>query len=241
MMPRAEFRVFGDDTDGAWHILARDGAPEGQPEARTDAYFAVPDRADASLKLRGERLDLKILRGSADGLETWEPSGEEDFPIAPEILYAEFLLPAGVRLDLPAMPLDRARTPRAGARRTGCPRRRGGQAAPPLLAARCHGRARRDTGGGPARPQRGGRGCRPGRGHPCGCGDGPRRSAKHQLPALSGRRVLPDIAPRSMIRAVQSPGDQLTRCADTNRFRRILRSCAARPAPPPGSGADRSG
>jgi hypothetical protein len=107
--PRTEFRVFGDDTVDAWDDLARVGTPEGHPEARTDTYLVVPGRVDASLKLRGDSLELKTLRGSADGLETWEPAGEVGFPIDPETLEAAFLRPAGVRLDLPATAIDRAR------------------------------------------------------------------------------------------------------------------------------------
>jgi hypothetical protein len=107
--PRSEFRVFGHDTTAAWEFVPRAGAREGDPESRTDVYFVVPGRPDASLKLRGEALDLKILDAVVDGLETWRPAGKAEFPLAPRILQAEFLEPAGLCLDLPPAPVGRHR------------------------------------------------------------------------------------------------------------------------------------
>jgi hypothetical protein len=67
----------------------------------------VPGRTDASLKLRGGKLELKVLRGRKDGLELWEPAAETEFPVAPDTLQAKLLGPAGVALDLPGSPIDR--------------------------------------------------------------------------------------------------------------------------------------
>jgi hypothetical protein len=68
MAPRYEFRIFGEGL-GAERELLRRLAEAGHEEARTDVYFVVPGRTDASLKLRGDKLDLKLLRAERDGLE----------------------------------------------------------------------------------------------------------------------------------------------------------------------------
>lgn len=106
MTPRWEFRVFGAELGAERAALAR-AAEAGDEEARTDLYFVVPGRTDASLKLRGGKLDLKLLRAERDGLEQWEPAGQAEFPVAPETLRDRLMGPAGVLLDLPAEPVER--------------------------------------------------------------------------------------------------------------------------------------
>ena len=107
LAPRWEFRVFGEDLAAERAALRRFPVPADEEEARTDIYFVVPRRIDASLKLRGERLDLKLLRDERDGLELWEPAGEADFPVAPGRLREQLLGPVGVRLVLPEAPVGR--------------------------------------------------------------------------------------------------------------------------------------
>lgn len=104
MTPRWEFRVVGHDLAEERAALRRLGQP-GDAEERTDTYFVAPPRLDASLKLRGERLDLKLLRDERDGLELWEPAGERAFPVAPGDLRNALLGPAGVGLALPDGPV----------------------------------------------------------------------------------------------------------------------------------------
>jgi hypothetical protein len=105
MTPRFEFRIFGDELPAERRALEDRGVRQGE-EARTDTYFVVPGRADASLKLRGDKLDLKLLRGRQDGLELWEPAAETGFPTAAGELRDRFLRPAGVVLDLPEALID---------------------------------------------------------------------------------------------------------------------------------------
>ena len=107
MAPRWEFRVFGGELAAERAALRHLSVPADEEEARTDIYFVVPRRVDASLKLRGERLDLKLLRDERDGLELWEPAAEADFPVVPGRLREELLGPAGVRLVLPEAPIGR--------------------------------------------------------------------------------------------------------------------------------------
>ena len=107
MTPRFEFRVFGERLADEREIVERRAAFARDEEPRTDIYFVVPGRVDASLKLRGGKLDLKVLRNEENGLELWEPAAQAEFPVAPEILRARFLDPAGVRLDLPDAPVER--------------------------------------------------------------------------------------------------------------------------------------
>ena len=110
MAPRYEFRIFGEGLGAEREVLRRlagAGHGAGEEEARTDVYFVVPGHADASLKLRGDKLDLKLLRAGRDGLELWEPAAEARFPLAPERLRDALLKPAGAWLDLPAAPVGR--------------------------------------------------------------------------------------------------------------------------------------
>lgn len=109
MSPRFEFRVFGDRLDAERHALERSAETLEEDEPRTDIYFVVPDRVDASLKLRGEGLDLKLLRKRENGLELWEPAAEARFPVAAETLLAGFLGPAGVAVDPGGGTVDRER------------------------------------------------------------------------------------------------------------------------------------
>jgi hypothetical protein len=105
--PRFEFRVFGEDIAGAWETLGRDGTPEGEPEERTDSYFVVPGHVDASLKLRADRLDLKLMLREEAGLELWRPAGTAEFPVGAAALRTGFLRPAGLRLDPGRGPVGR--------------------------------------------------------------------------------------------------------------------------------------
>jgi hypothetical protein len=105
--PRYEFRVFGRRLAAERKALARCAAADGEDDPRTDTYFVVPKRADASLKLRDATLDLKLLRCQEDGLELWLPAGRADFPVAPATLRSGFLAPAGLQIDLPDRPVDR--------------------------------------------------------------------------------------------------------------------------------------
>lgn len=107
MTPRFEFRVFGDGLRAQWESLdTRAVAPEDD-EPRTDVYFVVRGRVDASLKLRGGKLDLKLFRGETDGLELWEPVAEAGLPVHLETLRRRFLGPAGVSIELTDAPVDR--------------------------------------------------------------------------------------------------------------------------------------
>ena len=107
MTPRFEFRVFGDALPVERTALEAQAAEAGDEEARTDTYFVAPGCTDRSLKLRGGKLDLKVLRDVREGLELWEPSAAAAFPVAAERLRDDLLGPAGIRLDLPAAPVGR--------------------------------------------------------------------------------------------------------------------------------------
>ena len=95
-----EYRVFAPALARQRALLDRTGSFQSE-ETRTDTYFAVPGRSDASLKVRDGRLDLKLLRGKEGTLELWERAGQADFPVERVRLEGAFLEPAGIALMLP--------------------------------------------------------------------------------------------------------------------------------------------
>jgi exopolyphosphatase/guanosine-5'-triphosphate,3'-diphosphate pyrophosphatase len=79
IVPRWEWRTFGDDVGGAGNPFA--GAPPDRVEESRDVYV-LSRRSDASAKVRDELLDVKRLLAVADdGLERWTPVLKAPFPV----------------------------------------------------------------------------------------------------------------------------------------------------------------
>jgi hypothetical protein len=103
---RYEFRVFGEDLAAARAALAGLGEMI-DTEEREDVYILAPARPDASLKLRGGRLELKLMVDRDGPFERWRPDARVQLPSDGRTLADRFLDPYGLRLDVPAAaPLD---------------------------------------------------------------------------------------------------------------------------------------
>ena len=100
IVPRWEWRTFGDDFDGAEATLA--GLAVERAEESDDCYLLFRD-GDATVKVRNGVLDVKgLLAVDRDGLEQWAPVGKHPFPVSRGDLGA-----ALARLGVTAAPLDR--------------------------------------------------------------------------------------------------------------------------------------
>jgi len=76
---RYEFRIFGRRIGPEAAVLKAIGGG-GRLDICLDCYVIVPDRADAGLKLRGGRAELKLCLGVEDGLERWHPEAAVPLP-----------------------------------------------------------------------------------------------------------------------------------------------------------------
>jgi exopolyphosphatase/guanosine-5'-triphosphate,3'-diphosphate pyrophosphatase len=78
IIPRWEWRVFGDDLGAAEDALA--ALTPGPVVESDELYLLCP--SDAIVKVRGGLVDVKLLREvDADGLERWEPVLKLGFPL----------------------------------------------------------------------------------------------------------------------------------------------------------------
>ncbi len=63
-----------------WRTEADVDAPAGEV-AESDELYLLSEATDASVKVRGGRLDVKVLERVADGLELWRPVVKAAFPL----------------------------------------------------------------------------------------------------------------------------------------------------------------
>jgi exopolyphosphatase / guanosine-5'-triphosphate,3'-diphosphate pyrophosphatase len=78
IIPRWEWRVFGEDLGAAEHALA---ALTPGPVEESDEHYLL-SAAGANVKVRDGLMDIKLLREvNADGLERWEPVMKRGFPL----------------------------------------------------------------------------------------------------------------------------------------------------------------
>ena len=86
IVPRWEWRAFGDGfgaVDSRFDSLAAEAVRE------SDEVYILSPLSDASVKLRDELIDVKVLREvSADGLERWEPVLKAPAALSPDELGA---------------------------------------------------------------------------------------------------------------------------------------------------------
>jgi exopolyphosphatase/guanosine-5'-triphosphate,3'-diphosphate pyrophosphatase len=88
IIPRWEWRTFGEDLGPAAERLGS-LTPERVEESE-DAYL-LSSSADASVKVRAERVDVKnLVRVRADGLEQWRPVLKAPFPLGTDDVMAVF-------------------------------------------------------------------------------------------------------------------------------------------------------
>jgi exopolyphosphatase/guanosine-5'-triphosphate,3'-diphosphate pyrophosphatase len=80
IVPRWEWRTFGESFGGAEELLAQ-GGPTGVQES--DEIYLLSEESDASVKIRDGLMDVKRLEAvDADGLEQWRPVLKTSFPLA---------------------------------------------------------------------------------------------------------------------------------------------------------------
>jgi exopolyphosphatase/guanosine-5'-triphosphate,3'-diphosphate pyrophosphatase len=79
IVPRWEWRTFGDDLGDADRRFDAD-TPEREQES--DELYLLSTRSDASVKVRGGQMDVKLLEQVDDaGLEQWRPVMKASFPL----------------------------------------------------------------------------------------------------------------------------------------------------------------
>jgi exopolyphosphatase/guanosine-5'-triphosphate,3'-diphosphate pyrophosphatase len=81
IIPRWEWRTFGDDLGSAERLLEQH-EPERTQES--DEIYVLSQESDASVKVREGLMDVKQLEEvNSDGLEQWRPVLKNTFPLGP--------------------------------------------------------------------------------------------------------------------------------------------------------------
>lgn len=89
IQPRFEFRAWADDLGAVRDRIAALAEPYEIRES-VEKYIVSAGATDANPKVRGDRLDIKVLIASVEGFERWEPQLKASFPISAEVLRGEF-------------------------------------------------------------------------------------------------------------------------------------------------------
>lgn len=89
IQPRFEFRTWGGQLDAVRDRIASLVDPYELRES-VETYIVSAAATDANPKVRGDRLDIKVLIATRDGFEQWEPQLKASFPISASILRNEF-------------------------------------------------------------------------------------------------------------------------------------------------------
>jgi hypothetical protein len=95
IFPRFEFRSFGQHFEQAAHRMSRLSmpVPEHLWERSSDEIYIVSRNQEVyNTKIRDEKMDIKSLVHTIDGLEQWKPWLKTEFPISAEWI-TEALLP----------------------------------------------------------------------------------------------------------------------------------------------------
>ncbi len=98
--PRYEFRVFENDLGSASDALSKLAQDRSQDRQR-DTYIVSRLNIDTNVKVRENRLELKVLEAREGLFELWRPVFEQTFPIDSG-LFIEHVAPRlGIDLDVP--------------------------------------------------------------------------------------------------------------------------------------------
>lgn len=88
IIPRWEWRTFGDNFDGANNPFA--AYAHGEPNDSDEIYFLSPVSSE-NVKVRGGLIDIKKFQhANADGLEQWKPVMKHGFPLPADSVKAVF-------------------------------------------------------------------------------------------------------------------------------------------------------
>lgn len=86
---RYEFRVFGNNLNKASRILAS-LKPIAKNIKSRELYILLKDNETINIKIRNDKLEIKILIEVIDDLQKWEPVLIEAFPISKETIEKYF-------------------------------------------------------------------------------------------------------------------------------------------------------
>lgn len=95
-----EFRLFGKELSPLLNHMARSHQPINQVE-ETNTYILSAANPDYSVKIRNDKLDTKVLRRRAQGMERWYPHLQIAFPLSTALL-REFVF-SWLQVDLPPL------------------------------------------------------------------------------------------------------------------------------------------
>ena len=89
IQPRFEFRAWAHDLTSVRDRISALAEPYETRES-VETYIVSAATTDANPKVRGDRLDVKVLIASRDGFEQWEPQLKASFPISASVLRNDF-------------------------------------------------------------------------------------------------------------------------------------------------------
>ena len=89
IQPRFEFRAWADDLTSVRDRTSALAEPYETRES-VETYIVSAATDSANPKVRGDRLDIKVLIASRDGFEQWEPQLKASFPISASVLRNDF-------------------------------------------------------------------------------------------------------------------------------------------------------
>lgn len=98
-MPRYEFRVFEKELDQAEELILAH-SPCNETRKSSELYVISSETSDVNLKIREERLELKVLLERKQGLELWNPVVVEHFPVDASLLRSEIF--SAFKVEAPA-------------------------------------------------------------------------------------------------------------------------------------------
>ncbi|HEY6419300.1 MAG TPA: hypothetical protein VIX59_09880, partial [Candidatus Binataceae bacterium] len=103
IQPRYEFRVWAKTLDEARKRL--EAVPGGKPQESTETYILSAATSTTNVKIRAALMDIKELVREQDGLEQWNPTLKEEFPVAAAIVSSKIL--PGLRAEVPKLSRER--------------------------------------------------------------------------------------------------------------------------------------
>jgi len=101
--PRYEYRVWGENLAALEARIEEDGH-NGQLRKSVETYVVAPSNPAVNPKIRGGKLDVKVLVQVHEGLEQWEPRFKAAFPLLAEAVRCSFFPLLG--LDAPELQRD---------------------------------------------------------------------------------------------------------------------------------------
>jgi hypothetical protein len=104
LQPRYEYRVWADALEDVRNNLQR-LATASTTESSKETYVISATTDKCNAKIRGARMNIKILLATEQGLELWKPVMDTEFPLDKSVI-AEQIFPC---LELHALDLRRPR------------------------------------------------------------------------------------------------------------------------------------